>query len=227
MATSRRRRWFTTRVARVRLKVGKAEVSLIDADDGVVRHEKKGGFELRTREIWSRLCGADKTVLDIGAYTGLYAIAASLLGAKARAFEPNPANIERLRENIKANDAWVAVHEIAASDEDGVALMWINPKVRLTSGGSIVRHKQFEGAVKVDTTRIDALRFPWVHVMKIDVERAETKVIAGAIETIRRCRPTIIAECLEPHLGETIRAMLPQYIVKEVMDDTNWLFVPR
>jgi FkbM family methyltransferase len=46
--------------------------------------------------------------------------------------------------------------------------------------------------IKIET--IDSFKLPACHLIKIDVEGFEVKVITGALETIRRCRPILYVE---------------------------------
>jgi FkbM family methyltransferase len=211
----------------MRLNVGRYEVDLVEADCRVCHHERHGGFEIRTREMWSRLIanGHNRVVLDVGAYTGLYAIAAARAGCHVHAFEPLPNVAQRLVENVRRNMVHVTVHEAAAwCVADQMLPLRYNPRVALTSGASLVG--KGDRTLKVLTTTIDAIGLPTVSAIKIDVERAETQVLEGAMRTIHRHRPAIIAECLDPEAGEEIRRMLPRYQCVEVMDDRNWYFLP-
>jgi hypothetical protein len=55
-------------------------------------------------------------------------------------------------------------------------------------------------STKGDTkiTRLDSLEFPVVDYIKIDCEGFEYRVLQGAEQTIRRCRPVVVIE-QKPH----------------------------
>ena len=51
----------------------------------------------------------------------------------------------------------------------------------------------------VEIRTLDSYDFPDVSMIKIDVEGHEEAVVAGAAETIRRCRPSLIIESEDRH----------------------------
>ena len=69
------------------IPVGPVTVRLISEGDRIVGSLKdRGPFEPKSLAKWAELCAGGGTVLDIGAYTGLYAIAARLMGCRAIAW---------------------------------------------------------------------------------------------------------------------------------------------
>ena len=66
-------------------------------------------------------CTAMDTVLDVGAYIGVYAIAAALMGMKAIAIEPHPANYARLKANAAINSVRLQMLPIAAGERNRTA----------------------------------------------------------------------------------------------------------
>lgn len=175
-------------------------VELLDADDMVIRHQARTGypFEADSMAAWCEAC-AQGTAVDVGAYTGLYAIAAAQAGTRSIAFEPNREVYARLLENVAANGVEVECHQAAASNVSGSARFIGRLGVRLTSAGRI------EPGAGVATVRIDALCLADVSAIKIDVEGHECAVIEGARDTIVRCSPLIITEALGKRpLGEQV-----------------------
>lgn len=167
-------------------------VDLIDDGDMVIRHlRQRGSFEPVSMAAWLSACGP---AVDVGAYTGLYAIAAARQGARVMALEPNPAVCKRLRANVERNGASVEVWRAAAGAEDGEAELRVGT-VPLTSAGSLVGRGR---AIPVTVMTLDGLLEDCpVSRIKIDVEGYEAEVIRGAAETIARCRPLVITEALD------------------------------
>lgn len=219
----------------MRFDIGGAVVELREDGDRVCAHMFTGGFETESLIAWGEVCGAGGTVLDIGAYTGIYAISAARLGCKVIAFEPLPANAHRLRENAEANGVLAAegralakgrveVRQKAVSDRDGAATLGYNSRVILTSGASLVGHAKAK--VPVQTVTIDSLNLRQLSAIKIDVERGEPQVIAGARDTLTRCRPALLVEVLDEVRKDALIALLPDYRIAKVLDARNWLMLP-
>src|SRR5262245_57827814 len=152
-------------------------------------------------------------VWDVGAHIGFHTLGFSVLvgpTGHVLGFEPNPANRERLRQNLEKNPDLASRIDILAcglSDQDGESLFAVSDDV--DSGASsmsfldrtIVSIDPQTAAswnrVAVPVRTADALirdGLPKPHVVKIDVEGAELLVLRGALETMRSARPTMIVE---------------------------------
>lgn len=192
-------------------------IHLTPDGDMVIRHQEQTGkpFEAESIAVWQAAC-THGTALDIGAYTGLYALVAAKAGAGAYAFEPNPAVYERLQQNIEANQLPVASYLIALSDREGRASMALSKSTRLTSGSKIT-----EGTDTALATA-DQFLFDNVTAIKIDVEGHECAVLRGALDTIRRCSPLIITEALTDEALQDQAAILkPLGYVPAPADEWN------
>jgi FkbM family methyltransferase len=163
---------------------------------------------------------------DLGANVGFFTlIAAKAVGETGAvyAFEPFTATASELRENIRLNLLeTVTVIEAAVCDEVGQA--------RMNDDGDSLRGKLSEsGNTLVPTTTLDALDLRPPNFVKIDVEGAEKRAIAGMRETIERHRPTILcemhlegtAEDAATRLGE----WLPGYSVEPL--ESGWCWAPH
>jgi len=143
------------------------------------------------------------TVLDIGAYVGLFSMRASrLVGDSGRvvAFEPNPLAWYWLKRHIfinKLNN--IEALPIALGSYNGVTEFYILVKGNIEASSIIKDHviKQAGAlgkfiAVKVPIFRLDSiaekLRLNYVDLMKIDVEGAELDVLKGSRRIIERGR---------------------------------------
>jgi hypothetical protein len=80
--------------------------------------------------------------------------------------------------------------------------------------------------LRVPVVTVDLLDLHNVTAMKIDVERSEPQVLAGARKTIERCKPAIILEVLDDERRKAVRAALPGYVVAYEMDERYWLLMP-
>lgn len=151
--------------------------------------------------IWQRLA-PDAVILDVGANVGAWTVPfARRLGAGGRvcAFEPVPANRDRLERAVSQNAlSNVTVSPFALGDADATVDMWLRTSVTGASSGTAALVPTGAGHVTVTMRPMDA----WVEqvtlnrldFMKLDVEGAELMVLAGAEQTVARFRPLILAE---------------------------------
>lgn len=190
-------------------------------------HIQKGGFEPETLRAFCTYVRAGSTVIDVGAYSGLFSLLAYKMRARPIAIEPLPANIERIQQNMALNHINFELIRAAASDYDGSAVLRYNPGVRLTSGASLQQMSKNVGTLEVPTFTIDSLNAENVSVIKIDVEGHEPAVLRGAAQTIHRYRPVIIAEANTPEAADAIRKEIRGYERDHTLDGRNLIFLPR
>lgn len=171
-----------------------AGVSLWRANDKVVLSEQRNGpYEKASLALWSSWAVPGAVMVDAGAYTGVYTIAAAKRGAAVTAFEPNAQVFDRLAENGELNrvrfDAWpVALwHRFEA--------LGLRVAPDLSSAGSLTKR----AGVRRDIVAapLDAFNLTGVRAIKMDIERSEANALKGAMKTIRASRPDILTEALD------------------------------
>lgn len=211
----------------VKVKVGHITVELIDGDRICSQIFRKGDFEPQSLAAWAKIVKPGKIAIDVGAYSGLYAIAAAKLGAShSIAFEPLPAMQVRIAQNTQQNKCFVALQPYALSSSDGTADLSYKKATPLTSGASLVMPNTDKIRVKV--RKLDSFDYDDVAAIKIDVERNEPAVLRGARMTLERCRPALIIEALDDEMRNGVRAALPDfYQMVKTLDVRNLLFVPE
>lgn len=149
-------------------------------------------------------------VLDCGANVGVYTREALERGARlVVAIEPAPENVEVLRRNFAPEIAAgrVIVYPKGVWNKDDVLKLQVDPKnsARDTFIGLI------EGpgvhSIDVPLTTIDKLvaelNLPRVDFIKMDIEGAEAKAVAGASHTIAQYHPRM-ALCLYHQPGDPV-----------------------
>ena len=150
-----------------------------------------------------------QTCFDVGAHIGIYVMQMGRWvgpGGRIVAFEPNPFTFQVLTRHVRINDLGgrVTLVPSAAGRAPATAQLF---DVQAGSGLSRLGgpNPSIVGDVAardVEITTVDAYcartgaKPDW---LMIDVEGYEFDVLAGAVETIRRCHPGIIVE-LHPHL---------------------------
>jgi FkbM family methyltransferase len=157
-------------------------------------------------KYWRVLAGDE--VVDVGASYGAYTLTALEAGAAmVWAFEPEPSIAADLRRNIEANGWSERAHVFAealsdkteALDMRSYAPHW--PQQCITGTYA---------ARALDDVATLMSRLDW---LKVDVEGAEERVLRGALETLKRCRPTVIVEChtfLRQGITDSCRELLQQ-----------------
>ena len=200
----------------------------LDGRDQVARALRTGGWEGFEPPLPSVVAATLRrwpgTLLDVGANTGLYSLIATAADqrASAIAFEPVPAIVALLRNNLAINEGGgrVSVDELAIGDARGVATLHLPVP---QPDGTIETSASLEPDFKEDigellevrtSTLDDAWRdhgSPLVTMIKIDVEGSEARVLSGAREVIAAHQPVISVEVLDrvdPAPLERIRAEL-------------------
>jgi len=135
-----------------------------------------GLFESEIAKYVRRFCRPGTVSVDVGANSGYYSLTfAQRCQAPVVAYEPDPAARERLARNLDLNPRiapWIDVRGLAVADTVG------------------------PGSVTLDADLAETTR---VGLLKIDVDRAEVSVLAGARRLLVESHPDVI---LETHSAE-------------------------
>lgn len=179
----------------------------VRSDDAVgAEMSRQGTYEPHVSQELLRLLQPGSVFVDVGASVGYFTIlAARAVGPKGRviACEPGPQNHSALLLNTVVNNLDnVRILPCAVSDTAAVLLYH-----HLGGGNGAI--SAFDGTPESVGTRelVQARRLddilegePRVDVVKIDVEGAEGRVIAGATQTLRRHAPALLFEFSPPGL---------------------------
>ncbi|MGG1945584.1 FkbM family methyltransferase [Trinickia sp. NRRL B-1857] len=152
---------------------------------------------------------------DFGASNGIFALYAAKRGLKVTAVEPDPSNYFLLSWNAflnRAEDVEIAAFNVAASDRFGIDKLYIH-KMELGAHEKIVgsptavsgdhfapQHVHPIQLVHFDRWR-EQMGLPAPEYIKIDVDGHEVPVLAGARESLSRCKEVFI-EIEEAKLDE-------------------------
>ena len=149
-------------------------------------------YQVAVRRRSIELCQRRGLALDIGANVGLWSRDLAHNFQRVLAFEPVAVFRECLARNVP--DANLEISELALGDTDTQATMII------TEGNSGHSHldpvTMGQGPVKV--VRLDSLALTGVDYIKVDCEGFEYRVLQGAEQTIRTCKPIVVIE-QKPH----------------------------
>lgn len=167
-----------------------------------------GTYERDSQRAFVENVREGSVVYDVGANAGFFTLLASKLagrGGTVYAFEPLPRNVGYLRRHVSLNDcANVRIVARAVAAESGTTRFAAahNP----SQGGL-----SDKGELEVETESIDdfvAAGSKNPDFMKIDVEGAESDVLAGASATLRVARPSILLSTHGWHQHELCSAIL-------------------
>jgi len=145
---------------------------------------------------------ANSIVLDIGANFGAfslrlasYVLKKKLSGVQIHSFEPNPAAVLGLRENLMLNTQLgniVHIHAFGRGNEKTKLPFRLNS---VNSGASRIISNEHGASIHIEIDRVDdvvkTINPDNISFIKMIVEGYEPQVFKGAINSIKRFRPPI------------------------------------
>ena len=162
--------------------------------------------------------GVGSTVIDAGANIGVFARWALQCGAqRVICFEPSPENAECLRRNLADAVGKGRAQVIQKGLWDSTKTLSFSTVNRANPGA---HHVSDDGDLTVPVTTLDEI-YPELSVeridyIKMDVEGAEQRALAGASRTIRRFLPQICVATEHTHdLLANAQAVLRQIVALE------------
>lgn len=181
-----------------------------DTDD----HLSWGGHEPGILEIAKGMLPENGCFLDVGAHVGLYSLN---LASKARdvyAIEANPKTYEVFLRNIARNaDKHKAViHGLNVAAWDSFTTLKMVDENDKETGGSTRGVEDSNGTVPAMPLDAALPERCNPHLVKIDVEGAEARVLRGLAGTIARCRPTFLIEMHDMYFGPEVRTETIQFL---------------
>jgi FkbM family methyltransferase len=147
--------------------------------------------------VLGQILSPGNVVIDVGANIGTHTVFFAKRvtpNGIVIAFEPQRLVYQTLCGNIALNGLTNVSSFLAAVGETRDKLVFPSIDPRVTFNFGAVRGEAQGPGETVDVIPIDELGLPRCALIKIDVEGMEAKVIAGAKETILRCRPALFLE---------------------------------
>ena len=149
-------------------------------------------YQIAVRRRSIELCKKRDVALDIGANVGLWSRDLVKSFGRVIAFEPVGIFRECLERNVTGDN--FEVRPVALGDQDTQGTMIITED---NSGHSHLDPATM-GTGDVQVIRLDNLNYHDINYIKIDCEGYEYRILQGAEQTIRRCRPIMVIE-QKPH----------------------------
>ena len=129
--------------------------------------------------------------VDVGAHVGLWTRVMALDFREVMAFEPTPAHIECWNENLRAYPNADLI-EAALGDHGGKVSLCRRKADSCGDTGVAREGEAANAAVDAPLFTLDSFGLAELDLLKIDNEGYEYFVVKGGLETIARCRPTVI-----------------------------------
>ncbi len=184
----------------------------------------RGEHEPEVQTTLSAIVRPADVVYDVGAHVGSIALgAARLVGVTGRvvAFDGDPGNILRLRENSARNHLETTlqvVHAAVWSRASGEEIPFRRARDG-TSQGGVEAGGQRPVLADGEIIRVPAITLDdFVNaggsppqVIKIDVEGGEWEVLRGAANLLRTQRPFLIVEVHHQQADQQVRALLEEF----------------
>lgn len=188
--------------------VESAHMAIKKCRHGTMMYNVNDAFIGRSLDLYGEWCDDEVFVLgqviapgdvvvdvgaNIGTHTVFFAKAVGPTGMVV-AFEPQRLVFQTLCGNVALNGLTNVTSFMAAVGEQHGTLTFPALDPRQTHNFGAVKAASDGSGEPVDLVPIDALGLRRCALIKVDVEGMETKVLAGAKETIARCRPALFLE---------------------------------
>lgn len=175
-------------------------------------------------DFFKEVVGAGDVVLDIGAYIGTHTVFfAQQVGTlgKVIAFEPQRSSFQLLCTNLTLNSLYnTRCFQAGVSDVKGKLKLPIADPYEGRNYGAIPIEGYLEGE-NLELITIDSLELKACHLIKIDVEGMEAKVLKGGQNTILNLRPILYVENNSVERSSELLKVL-----NDLGYDCWWHFVP-
>jgi FkbM family methyltransferase len=153
-------------------------------------------------------------VIDVGANIGTHAVPFSEFVGRTGmvlAFEPQQLAFQMLCGNAVLNGCNnLKGFNVAVGEQPGRIGLQLSPDPSVAFNfGYLKTGKEFEGQCQTQVVKLDDCDVKNCRLIKIDVEGAEARVLAGALKLIGRFRPYLYIEYGEPdnHIADMLREL--------------------
>lgn len=190
----------------------------------------RDAFETHSLRLWTRLARESGVIFDVGAFTGVYTLAAAVSNREAsiHSFEPVGLAFSRLLTNLSANrlgkkapgasGAKIAASKFAVGDSDGEArINQFRNELTLGTGASLVEKpgKEVQHSESIRQVTVDGyareVGLEKIDLIKADVEQAELLLVDGMQEVIEEHRPSLMIEVSSERNLQTLADRLEPY----------------
>lgn len=187
------------------------------------------GWEATSLRLWCKLAKNSKSIFDIGANTGVYALSAKAVNPDARVYAIEPvARVHKLLEaNIALNNWDIKAIQAGISETSGTATLYdVASEHQYSASLEKTMLAQRDDVVEYEVKTYGMSDFlneqneHHIDLIKIDTEKHELAVLSGFGDFIVAKKPTILIEILDRSLGKAVENFFPRdlfhfYLIKE------------
>jgi FkbM family methyltransferase len=173
------------------------------------------GWETESIKWFTKFSKESNTIVDVGAYTGIYSVIAALSNPSSEVFcfEPNPKIIPNLKENITLNDlvGRVVIECYALSNAISSGRLNYHDTWSSMNSVSSADHGFGESELIQVTTLDSYFVNKKVDLIKVDIEGAELNFLRGARRVLKEDKPILLMEALDASQLESQRSELSAF----------------
>jgi FkbM family methyltransferase len=157
-------------------------------------------WEELPRRLFADVARTARTVVDCGAYSGIYSLIAlaSSQNSRVHSFEPLSTNFERTRTNLEINPMFHGrwhLHKQALGKTNRLDFIHFEPRGTNDTASLQAGYRTSSTSQEpVDVVTLDSLNLHDVDLIKIDAEQHDHFVIAGASKLLSQHQPVVFFE---------------------------------
>lgn len=184
-----------------------------------------------------------KTVIDVGANVGQFAVACAKIfpGVTVHSFEPHPECLKRLKQNM-ARFGSVCIYPVALGEQSGEVLFHVNSHSHSNSILALgERHRRaFPHAREIDTIKVkistldhemEVVELERPLLLKLDIQGYEPQVLEGATATLKNVDYVLLEASFRPlYEGERPFMEIARMMEErgfEFLRPVSWLTDPK
>lgn len=195
------------------------------------------GWESNERDFFANVARVSDSIVDVGAYTGIYSLTAIAVNPAAEivAFEPNPRLMQCIEKNFSLNryrNGFVKSEALSDSEHLSRPLFGANGRGNSTFSLDQKMHGEHSLVMAyVKSNSLDNLLVKAPELIKIDVEGHELSVLHGAAKCLAKSSPVLLIEILSEQSRAEIVEFLTQFQYQNSVligpKKKNYVFIPR
>jgi FkbM family methyltransferase len=197
-----------------------------------------GNYERESLRLWVALCARARSIVDVGANTGIYSLVAKTVNPDAvvTAFEPVERIYQKLVDNARLNRFDLRSHQLALSDRTGEAFYFdtmtehaysVTVNRNLLEPGMAGEKRALQTITLDDFIRQHGV--DRIDLIKIDVETHEPEVLDGFRTHLDTFHPDMLIEVLDDEIAARLDRILAgrNYLYYDIDETAGVRRIPK